>query len=1117
MSVVPDDLNSKDEAESMKEEFVAHYVMYTHDFFLEDSIESVYPFVDKILVARTKKPWFGPPVNLEETEEVLARIKKQYGDKIEIYEDAFPNEQTQRNFLIQTSQRMGYVGAFIIDADEVFVGNAFPTIYQCIQKHNPKALGIPYLTFIRDASFCVAPPYEVGLFYINLTANPEFTWARKCNLEASILRYEEPEILHLSYIRKNDGDILRKIRSFMHAGGDVNWDDWFQNTYLNFHPRLKNFHPTLPEVWRSLQEFDPSRFPSSLREKLEQNKKLFYHQHIKDKKSLKLHLGCGAQILEGYINIDLYNPKADLQTDVTNLGYFDDNSVEGILMNAVFEHLYFCEQGKALSEWYRLLKPNGFLIIQGIPDFDEVIKAYIQGAPGNGSPLFDLKEVQNYILGVYDWETRFGGIHKDIFTRDKVRKLLEEAGFNVTKIETVCGRNEPKPVRINVNATKPCGRKEEAVQRSYLEAQALIDVSRYDEAIAVLEKLLTIYPGHSLAHDDLGALYFQKGDNKKALEHFTQCLAIDRNNLNAMKNLADLSIESGYCEGGLHLYEAILEKRPTDVEALLGVGNFCQQTGRLEDSKIFYRKVLGVEPENIIARKGLEMLGGISASALAPEYTYDSKRALGELNLKPERKLVSIIILAYNQVEYTQKCLESIFTHTDHPFELILVDNGSTDGTAEYLSSLKDGRSKVGGWRLNVAKDGKVTNGKDESTTKESPYAIESDNSGCRHFRVIHNDENLGFSLGNNQGMAAARGDYFLLLNNDTVVTPGWLDRLIACAEQKEEIGIVGPVSNFAAGYQMVKEIDYDSESLEGLDHFAQNLSQNHAGAGHPALRIIGFCMLIKRAVVEKIGGFDVRYGVGHFEDDDFNLRSALAGFESWISKDCFVHHFGSRTFAQAQIDINKNMLRNWEIFKDKWGIPAHIEIGTRFVIVPVLEKKFSPEEHYCPLNLERNLISKGEGSFHSGDLEEARKIFEKILRNAPNNQEGLNNLGVVAFCQDKKDLAISCFTRALEIDADHFDAMFNLGRCLVSEGQYREAIPWLQRARKLKPNEVSLLNFLGNCLIQIEDFASAAEIYMQSYQLDKDQRYVREVLEELEKFRKTLLHGEKSIEEKKN
>ena len=184
-----------------------------------------------------------------------------------------------------------------------------------------------------------------------------------------------------------------------------------------------------------------------------------------------------------------------------------------------------------------------------------------------------------------------------------------------------------------------------------------------------------------------------------------------------------------------------------------------------------------------------------------------------------------------------------------------MVDNGSTDGTVEYLET------EVGGQ--------KTEDGKRKTDVRRQRTEV----------RIIKNKENLGFAAGNNLGMTAATGDYILLMNNDIVVTSGWLERMVSCVERDPKIGIVGPMSNYVSGPQLVKDVTYNITTLDGLDDFGAGFSKKYTGKAERLLRVVGFCMLIKRAVINKIGGMDGRYGLGNFEDDDFSLRATLAGF----------------------------------------------------------------------------------------------------------------------------------------------------------------------------------------------------------------------------------------------
>ena len=250
--------------------------------------------------------------------------------------------------------------------------------------------------------------------------------------------------------------------------------------------------------------------------------------------------------------------------------------------------------------------------------------------------------------------------------------------------------------------------------------------------------------------------------------------------------------------------------------------------------------------------------------------------------LTPVVPRVSIILLVHNQLDHTRRCLESLARHTPEPHEVILVDNGSDAETAAYLRRQAEGSPTV---------------------------------------RLIANQENRGFSAGNNQGLALSTGAFVLLLNNDTVVTAGWLARMLAVFERHPDTGIVGPVSNHVAGPQKVCDVGYSN--LEGLPAFAQDWSQSHAGQSEKLSRVIGFCLLARREVIDRIGGLDERFGSGNFEDDDFCLRAGVAGFGVRIARDSFIHHVGGQTFKGANIDYQQSMRRNWEVFRRKWALPA--------------------------------------------------------------------------------------------------------------------------------------------------------------------------------------------------
>ncbi|GAA3408562.1 glycosyltransferase family 2 protein [Paenibacillus hodogayensis] len=237
----------------------------------------------------------------------------------------------------------------------------------------------------------------------------------------------------------------------------------------------------------------------------------------------------------------------------------------------------------------------------------------------------------------------------------------------------------------------------------------------------------------------------------------------------------------------------------------------------------------------------------------------------------------SIVIPTYNQHKYLADCIDSIGRHTPEPHEIIVVDNGSTDGTAAYLRSLR---------RSNVR------------------YKI------C--------DRNLGFAGGVNQGLMMARGATVLFLNNDTVVTESWLGNLLACLNGNERFGLVGPVTNYISGEQLI-ETKY--ASMEEMHRFARNNNRSDSGKWSAVDRLTGFCVLMRRDVFQRIGYLDEGFEIGNCEDDDFGFRNRLLGLDLVIAKDTFIHHVGSttiRTLTPEQFEEMYN--RNLAFYSDKWG-----------------------------------------------------------------------------------------------------------------------------------------------------------------------------------------------------
>jgi len=246
----------------------------------------------------------------------------------------------------------------------------------------------------------------------------------------------------------------------------------------------------------------------------------------------------------------------------------------------------------------------------------------------------------------------------------------------------------------------------------------------------------------------------------------------------------------------------------------------------------------------------------------------------------PPRPLVSIIILTFNQLPYTIECVESIQRHTPERHELIFIDNGSVDGTVKWLKNLQDRYPST-----------------------------------CT---IISNESNRGFAAGCNQGLAAAHGDYLLLLNNDVVVTRGWLSGLLNCFRLRPNTGLVGPLTNNISGIQRLP--GSPSVPEEGVEAFAEKLAIQYGGRRIYQRRVVGFCMLFSRGLLNKVGYLDESFGSGNYEDDDYCLRAELEGYRNVIAGDVFIHHYGSISFRGNNLDYNHSMSGNRAVFNRKWS-----------------------------------------------------------------------------------------------------------------------------------------------------------------------------------------------------
>lgn len=241
---------------------------------------------------------------------------------------------------------------------------------------------------------------------------------------------------------------------------------------------------------------------------------------------------------------------------------------------------------------------------------------------------------------------------------------------------------------------------------------------------------------------------------------------------------------------------------------------------------------------------------------------------------------VSIVILSYNNIEYTKACLLSIAKYSQYEnYEVIIVDNGSSVTTVEQLKSIAQ-------HDVNLS--------------------------------LIINQDNLGFAKGNNIGIKAAKGEFIILLNNDTIVSAGWLNRFIHHMTVNPQIGLLGPVTN-NIGNEAKIDISYSNVD-DGLE-LARKYTLENANILYYTSNLAFFCVVIRRSVINKVGLLDEEFGRGFFEDDDYCIRALNEGFQVAIADDVFVHHQLSASFDKID-SVEREALfnKNKAYFEEKWG-----------------------------------------------------------------------------------------------------------------------------------------------------------------------------------------------------
>ena len=309
--------------------------------------------------------------------------------------------------------------------------------------------------------------------------------------------------------------------------------------------------------------------------------------------------------------------------------------------------------------------------------------------------------------------------------------------------------------------------------------------------------------------------------------------------------------------------------------------------------------------------------------------------------------MISLITATFNNLTLTQNYWASLLEFPpSHAWEIIWIDDGSTDGTREWLAELgarslelrskslelRSKSSELGAWSCAAE-----ANSLELRASTDSPAIIQTCSNPPVNIRVIFNDKNLGYAANNTLGAQAAQGDILAFLNNDLVLTPGWLEPLLEAlnatplasslktelqrAGLNQRMGIVGNVQlQVTTGLIDHAGIYFN---LVGMPvHLFKNQPTavlNKEGASFRA--VTAACWCIRREVFLEAGGFDTAYRNG-LEDIDLCLRLGQLGYTHWVDyRSVIWHHVSSSPGRTKHNDANRaRFLKKWACVTSKFG-----------------------------------------------------------------------------------------------------------------------------------------------------------------------------------------------------
>jgi GT2 family glycosyltransferase/Tfp pilus assembly protein PilF len=473
----------------------------------------------------------------------------------------------------------------------------------------------------------------------------------------------------------------------------------------------------------------------------------------------------------------------------------------------------------------------------------------------------------------------------------------------------------------------------------------------------------------------------------------------------------------------------------------------------------------------------------------------------------------SIIIPVYNGLDYTENCIESLLKdESKADFEIIVIDNGSTDDTPIYLASLDD------------------------------------------RVKTISPGSNLGFSMANNLGAQKASGEYLILLNNDTIPEQGWLDALVSTADSDGKIGIVGakllyPIDRLVQHAGVVL-----TENLK-LMHLYENFPEDHPAVNKRRdFKIVtAACMLVRRDAYLGTGCLNERF-INGFEDVDFCLRVGESGYRVVYEPNATVLHHSEKTAGRHQYedqnailltklwrhkltsDINKYLIEDNYKVKQIRGITVLIPRGEKMTerldqarsalkegnneeALKIYQQLYNDDpqnpvilSYIVDIHERRGELEKAAATLLKlSRIEPSSKVFKRLSQNALKRQqyeqaqkyarEAVNSfssfddesaearaiLGDAAFKMGDVDSAGKMYDQILAAESKHVRALTGRGTVALMKQDYQTALNYFERALQVNPHHGRAVLGKGLSFINLSRRKEAADYILESLMIEPD------------------------------